>query len=163
MLNPMAHEFVRVAYKRYPQPLSSLIGAVDRFAYDSSWPIETLLGEYAGGSFSSKRLREAVQKSIWDESDFYSRGAHGLLVPVFNQSGMAPDSKAHIFQIVEDEAFARIEQGVTRYPNGQERFSEHGHHGRQYIARNSAARFVKEVLPPLSKALLHLYQFPKKA
>ena len=163
MLNPMTHEFVRVACKRYPQPLSDLIMAVDSFAYTASWPIETLLGEYAGDFFNAERLRDAVRKSIWDDSDFYSRGAHGCLVPAFNQSGLAPDKRPQIFKIVQDEAFSRIEQGIVRNPDGEERFREHGHHGRQYIARNSTARVVREVLPALSKALLHHYLFPKKA
>lgn len=163
MLNPMAFDFVRVAYRRYPEPLARLIGAVDSFAYGAAWPIETILGEHSGKFFDAERLRQAVQKSIWDDSDFYSRGAHSQLVPVFNASGLPPESKAKIFQIVQEEAFARIQQAIRKESSGRERFEERGHHGRQYIARNSAGRLVKEILPPLSKALLHHYLSLKKA
>lgn len=157
MPNPMTYEFVRAAILRYPDPLANMISAVDSFAYDASWPIETFMGEYSGDQFDADRLRKAVQKSIWDDSDFYSRGAHGMLVPVFNVSGLAPNSRNRIFQIVEDESFARIAQAIVKNPDGTESFREHGHHGRQYIARNSTARFVREVLPPWSRALVHSY------
>ncbi len=163
MLNPMTHDFVRVAYRKYPAPLSDLISAVDSFAYGASWPIESILGEYAGKFFDAERLRQAVQVSIWDQSDFYSRGAHGMLVPAFNASGLSPDCKDHIFRIVQQEAFARIEQGIRRAPDGAETFEEHGHHGRQYIARNSTGRIVREVLPPWSRALMAVYAALKKA
>lgn len=163
MLNPMAYDFVRVACRRYPEPLARLIGAVDSFAYDASWPIETILGEYSGDFFDANRLHQAVIKSIWDDSDFYSRGAHSRLVPVFNASGLSPEYKKQIFTVVQEEAFARIRQAITRDSEGREIFREHGHHGRQYIARNSAARLVQEILPPLSKALLHNYLSLKKS
>lgn len=163
MLNPMTHDFVRVAYQKYPEPLANLISAVDRFSYDATWPIESTLGEYAGKFFNADRLRQAVQISIWDESDFYSRGAHGMLVPAFNASGLNPACKDIIFRIVQEEALARIDQGISRAADGSETFQEHGHHGRQYIARNSTGRVVREVLPPLSSALLSEYAALKKA
>jgi hypothetical protein len=158
MHNPMTYDFVRVASQKYPEPLSNLISAVDRFAYDATWPIESILGEYSGNMFNSTVLRLAVQKSIWDDSDFYSRGAHGLLVPVFNSSGLGGEYRNRILQIVEDEAFRRISQAIIKDVDGSERFREHGHHGRQYIARNSTERLVREVLPPWSKALVRSYE-----
>lgn len=156
MHNPMSYDFVKAACQNYPEPLSRLIVGVDNFAYDSSWPVESILGEYAGDHFDKERLVLVLRRSILSGSDAESQGAHGKFSEIFNRSGLGPEKKCHIFALVEEESLKWVESRIERNAAGKITFPVgNGHHMRQYIARDSAGRFVKEILPPLWQIKLH--------
>ena len=48
-----------------------------------------------------------------------------------------------IIAITQEEALKRINKATSE---DKLTFTEHGHHGRQYIARNTVERVMKEVL-----------------
>lgn len=147
--NPMTDAFTRAAYDRVPVHHQNLLTAVDRFAYGAAFPIETTLGEYAGEKFNKEILVQAVTDMIrLPLTDPAAPVGHIMLERAFRESGLPEAKLEKIITITEEEAMKRINSGAyVRERDGAVRYSEHGHHGRQYIARNSTHRTVAEVLP----------------
>ncbi len=156
MHNPMSYEWVQVAYNNYPDHIQNFLSGVSQFAYDAPRDIETRLGEYSGASFDKQKLVDAVTSSIrsTDVSSIFS--PYKTLTYAFAKVNLPDTALKKIQDITEEVALARIEKAIRTDENGKERFNEHGHHGRQYIARDVVARVILEVLPqptPLEKAV----------
>ena len=146
--NPMTSDFIRDTIAAYPQTLRALFSAVNNYAYDASAPIESTLGEYykrhASGAFHYGLLitavRNCIQNNIKDIHDFSGR----VLTTAAAEAGLSPRDLDLILNITAEEALRRI-NGCTSA--NRTSYSEHGHHGRQYIARNTVERVMREVLP----------------
>jgi len=140
--NPMTDEDVKEACKNLPEPKRDLLNAVERFAYESTQQIESRLGEYAGKNFDLATLEAAVLSDI--QSFPASEEGRGFLTLAFEKAAVTPEKQGLIVKIIEDEALKRIRSSVYRHEDGRQQYCDHGHHARQYIARNSVARILLE-------------------
>lgn len=146
MHNPMSYDWVRVAYNNYPDNIQNFLNGVSQFAYDAPHDIESRLGEYSRSNFDKQKLIDAVTASIRSK-DVSKWSPYGTLTHAFAKACLPDAALEKVQAITEDVALARIAQAIHTDANGKESFHEHGHHGRQYIARDVVARVIREVLP----------------
>lgn len=147
--NPMTSDFVRNNIAAYPETLRAVFSAVNNYAYDASAPIESSLGEYykrrASGKFHYDLLvtatKDCVQNNIKNKNDFSGL----ILKSALADAALTNHELDLILKITEEEALRRIDAGAS---TDRTSYSEHGHHGPQYIARNTVERVMREVLPP---------------
>lgn len=147
MSNPMTSQETREKIAKYPDTLREVFNAIDSFAYQACHTIEGPLGEGYGGRilpFDYDRLVEATKASIHSLAKDGSHWAGHQLRRALATAALTDTELHKITRIVEEEALARINQATSE---DRKTFCEHGHHGRQYIARNSVERVMKEVLP----------------
>lgn len=144
--NPMTEKHTREALAQYPETLQAVFSAVNRLAYDACHTIEGPLGEGSGGRirpFNYEKLVEATSQSIRamarDKTTLAGQFMHRALA----NAALADTELDQIIEITEQEALARINSATS---TDKTTFTEHGHHGRQYIARNTVARVMEEVL-----------------
>ncbi len=146
MNNPMISDFVKKQLPLYPQTLQDIFHAVNALAYEACHTIEGPLGEGRGGRlpFNYECLVQATQDSIntlaKGREHFISKQLRGALA----QAALGDAERDRIAVILQEEARARIDQATS---TDKQTFRDHGHHGRQYIARNTVERVMKEVLP----------------
>ncbi len=146
MNNPLITDFVKKQLPLYPQTLQDVFHAVNALAYEACQTIEGPLGEGRGGRlpFDYARLVQATHESIEtlaaSDTHFLSKQLHSALA----QAALGDAERQQIVAILKEEARARIDQATS---TDKQTFREHGHHGRQYIARNTVDRVMKEVLP----------------
>ncbi len=145
----MSYDWVRVAYNNYPGNVQNFLNGVSQFAYDAPdapHAIESRLGEYSGDGFDRQKLVDAVRASIRSENVSSSWSPYKTLTHAFAKVNLPDAALEEVQDITEDVALARIAQAIHTDANGKEFFQEHGHHGRQYIARDVVARVIREVL-----------------
>ena len=146
--NPMASKFIRQNIGNYPGTLQAVFSAVNRYAYDASAPIEGPLGEgyHCPGKppFDYQKLVTEtcarIQDNIKSASDFTGLQLRRALA----DAALSNTELDMIIQITKEEALSRIKSATSA---DLKTFSEHGHHGRQYIAAHTVERVMKEVLP----------------
>ncbi len=146
MNNPMISDFVKKQMPLYPQTLQGIFHAVNALAYEACHTIEGPLGEGRGGRlpFNYERLVEATQDSIHTLATGHDHYISKQLREALTQAALGDAARDGIVAIMQEEARARIDQATS---TDKQTFREHGHHGRQYIARNTVERVMKEVLP----------------
>jgi len=147
MPNPMISDHTREEIAKYPDTLREVFNAVDSFAYQACHTIEGPLGEGYGGRihpFDYDRLVQATKDSIRTLARDKSQWPGYQLRQALANAALTDTELDKITGIIEEEALARIDKATSE---DRKTFREHGHHGRQYIARNSVERVIKEVLP----------------
>lgn len=145
--NPMTSDYVRTRISKYPETLQNVFGAVNNLAYDACHTIEGPLGEgYFGGKlpYDYNRLVQATSNSIRDMARNKNALAGLQLHHALTDAALSDSELDKIIVIAQQEALKRIDQSTSA---DKKTFTEHGHHGRQYIARNTVERVMKEVLP----------------
>lgn len=147
MNNPLFEKSAREQLALYPQTLRNVFSAVNAFAYEACHTIEGPLGEGRGGRalpFSYERLTEATKSSIEslarDKNHYIGRQLRNALA----EAALTDSALDRIVEITRQEALARIDNATSADKTD---YREHGHHGRQYIARNTVMRVMKDVLP----------------
>lgn len=123
--------------------------AVDRFAYETTWQIESLLGEYAGDQYDKDVLVNATSTSIRkitvDDGAKLNWERLQLIKAIANaqfQASIIDD----IESIVTEEAI-KIVDSATEIKDGKQRcLIRNGHHGRQYIAANAAEQVAMKYI-----------------
>lgn len=137
MYNPMTTEYVRELLPQLSPVRQAFLEAVDYFAYQSTSPIESRLGEYAKDKYDRDALVNAVSRSIRkmtiDEgSRFRLDGVQ--LAQAIAAVGLPPNTINDVEKAVE-EAAIQIIDNATDVSGGKQRFvMGNAHHGRQYIA-----------------------------
>lgn len=146
MNNPMISDFVRKQIPLYPRTLQDVFHAVNALAYEACHTIEGPLGEGRGGRlpFHYERLVQATQDSISSLAKDRTHYIGNQLRNALANAALTNTTLDSIVAITQQEALARIDQATS---TDKQTFREHGHHGRQYIARNTVERVMKEVLP----------------
>ncbi|OIN86983.1 MAG: hypothetical protein AUJ12_03580 [Alphaproteobacteria bacterium CG1_02_46_17] len=147
MNNPMTYDWVRAAYNNYPDNIQDFLNRVNQFAYDAPHHIESRLGEYSRSNFDKQKLVDAVTASIRSKDVLDRWSPYKTLTYDFAKANLPDAALEKVQRITEEVALARIAQAIYTDANGKELFHEHGHHGRQYIARDVVARVIREVLP----------------
>lgn len=145
--NPMITAETRAKGALYPPTLQAVFNAVNSFAYDSCHTIEGPLGEGYGGRvlpFDYSRLVTATSDSIRAMARSRTSIAGIQLRRALADAALSDDTLDKIIEVTEQEARKRIDQATSE---DRTTFREHGHHGRQYIARNTVSRVMDEVLP----------------
>lgn len=145
--NPMISQETRAQAARYPLTLQAVFSAVNSFAYDSCHTIEGPLGEGHLGPkqpFDYLTLVIATSDSIRFMARSHTLMAGLCLRKTLADAALSDDILDKIIEITEQEAHKRIDQATSE---DRTKFHEHGHHGRQYIARNTVERVMSEVLP----------------
>jgi len=143
--NPMTSDFVKERIGDYPETLQHVFNAVNGYAYDTCSPIETRLGEYCpDGAFDYDVLVNETKRRIWNNLKEAANTYGIMLCRALQNAALTNHDLDSILVITEQEAVRRIDQATS---DDRKSFREHGHHGRQYIARNSVERVMKEVLP----------------
>lgn len=142
----MTSDHVKQNAEKYPPTLHDVFHAVNAFAYDSTYHIEGPYGEgYGGriGPFNYERLVNATIESIHSSARGKSWSGTNLRKTLAT-AGLSDAELDRIVDITLQEALLRIKD---RTSEDKKIFHEHGHHGRQYIARNTVERVMKEILP----------------
>lgn len=145
--NPMINAETRAKAALYPPTLQAVFSAVNSFAYDSCHTIEGPLGEgYYGPKlpFDYLTLVVATSDSIRVMARSHTLMAGLQLRKALADAALTDDILDKIIEVTEQEARKRIDQATSE---DRTKFHEHGHHGRQYIARNTVSRVMNEVLP----------------
>lgn len=146
MNNPMISALAREQIPLYSPALQDVFHAVNALTYEACRTIEGPLGEGRGGRlpFDYDRLIEATRENIQMLAGGDSHYLSKQLRSAMAQAGLGDAERVRITAIMQQEARARIDQATS---TDRQTFREHGHHGRQYIARNTVERVMKEVLP----------------
>jgi hypothetical protein len=145
--NPMISDFVRNQIPKYPKTLQDVFQVVNQFAYDATHTIEGPLGEGYGGRtmpFDYPRLVTATSDSIRAMARSRTSMTGIQLRRALADAALSDDTLDRIIAVTEQEAQKRIDQATSE---DRTKFHEHGHHGRQYIARNTVSRVMREVIP----------------
>lgn len=145
MYNPMTTQYLRELWPNISPLKQAFITAVDDFAYQSTWPMESPLGEYARDKYDRDILVSAVSKAIRkmtiNEGNSI-RNDRLQLIKAIADAGFHPNTLNSVEKIVEEEAI-KIIDAVTEIKEGKQRFLvNNAHHGRQYIAAAVSERIV---------------------
>ena len=146
MYNPMLSAESQRQLALYPQTLRNVFHAVSALTYEACSTIEGPLGESRGGRlpFDYDRLVAATHDNIQSLATGDSHYLSKQLSHALTNAAIDDSTRDQIIAIMHEEALARIDQATSA---DKQSFREHGHHGRQYIARNTVDRVMKEVLP----------------
>lgn len=146
--NPMATDYIKTNIVKYPGTLQAVFSAINRYAYSASAAIEGPLGEgyrcVGKPTFDYAKLVSETTRCIRENSRSVTNWDGVQLRRALANAALTDSDLDNILKITEEEALARIDQATSK---DQKVFTEHGHHGRQYIARNTVERVMKEVLP----------------
>lgn len=146
MYNPKTTEYVRMIMPDLSPLRRAFLDAVNDFAYETTWPMETVLGEYAGDKYDRDILVDAVKKSIRkltvSEGARMSMERH-TLIKTISDAGLHANTIFCVETAVEEEAI-KIIDSVTGIRNGKQRFlASNAHHGRQYLAANAVENIAR--------------------
>ena len=137
MYNPMTTQYVRDLLPTISPLKQSFLQAVDYFAYQSTYPIESPLGEYAKDKYNRDALVDAVNTSIRKITAGEGspmRLDRLQLIKTIEEANFHPNTFQCVEKAVEEEAIKMIDY-LSDIKDGKQRFRvNNGHHGRQYIA-----------------------------
>ena len=141
MYNPMTTDYVRSLLPNLPPLKAAFLSAVNDFAYKTTWPIEGPLGEYARDNYDKDALIAEVQLSVRKVTT--RTGGHEcldrlILLKAISDIEFHPNTIHCVEKAVEEEAIKIIERTSSVKDGKQICHIRNGHHGRQYIAANTA-------------------------
>ena len=142
----MTTEFVRALTNKLSPLQQDFLEAVNDFAYETTWPIESKPGEYAGSKYNRGELYKAVAYSIVKlTSDNGGRiSTHRLsLVKAIFDAEFNRDVLNVVENIVSDEAKKIIDNTSIVEDGIEKSLIRNGHHGRQYIAANTVEQICR--------------------
>ena len=148
IINPTISRYVQDNFENYPDTLKAVFSAVNDYAYEASAPIEGPLGEgRIGGlkqTFDYFKLLHAtidsIKQTIDSPNNFYAQ----QLRKAMDDAALNDNDKDKIVLAITREAVARINDSTSA---DLKSYSEHGHHGRQYIASRAVEGVMRKVLP----------------
>jgi hypothetical protein len=149
MYNPMTTEYVRNILPNLPPLRVAFLDAVNDFAYQVTWPLESRLGEYAREGYSQAKLVEAVSISIRkltvDDGGKVSFDRLNL-IKVIADLGFNPDMISVVEDIIEMEAKELISSSSSVQNGIEICHIGNGHHARQYVSAFSVEAVARDFL-----------------